>query len=132
MKRIEIAPKEVYNELRAMQDRERTRLITEALEGQDLTPVQRKRLTIEVEFSTRFENGELTPVDADGDVLRDPHGWPVDATDYIRETAKSLLSTSQEAPQAKAPVSGEELFHAMRGAKSDAERQQIYKAFKGG
>ena len=132
MKQIEINPKQAFAELQAMQAKERTRLINEALEGRELTPVQRKRLKIELEFSTRFENGELLPVDEDGTPLTDPHGWPLNARDYIKQTATALFTSSPGTPPAKAPTNGQELFDRMRTAKSEAERAAIYKAFKGG
>jgi hypothetical protein len=133
MKQIEINPKQAFVELKAMQAKELNRQISEALAGRELTPVQKRQLQMELEASTRFEGGAMLPIDDDGQVLRDPHGHEISIVDFIKTTAQTLLGLSPQAqPQAKAPVSGEELFHAMRGAKSDAERQQIYKAFKGG
>ena len=130
MKQIEINPKAAFAELQAMQAKERNRLINEALQGQELTPVQRKRLAIELEFSTKFENGEMVAVDETGEPLRDEHGWSVDAKDFIKQTATSLFTSSPEEPQAKAPASGQELFDRMRAAKTDAERKQIYQAYQ--
>jgi len=113
-----------------MQAKERTRLINEALEGRELTPVQRKRLKIELEFSTKFVDGELVALDEDGEPVRDPHGWPVPVREFIKQTATSLFTSSPEEPQAKAPGSGQELFDRMRAAKTDAERKQIYQAYQ--
>jgi len=129
---IEISPKELYNELNVMRERERTRLINESLQGRKLTNVQRRQLEMELEGSTRFMDGELTAVNEEGDILRDPHGWPVSVQQHIRQTAKTLLGVEPQAPQQPlTPTNGEELFHAMKGAKTDAERQEIYKSFKG-
>jgi hypothetical protein len=131
MRQIEINPKEAFAELQAMQQRERSRLMSEALSGHTLTPVQKRQLQMELEASTRFEGGEMLPIDEYGQVLRDPHGHEISIVDFIKATAKTLLGVEPDAPpQVKAPASGEELFHAMRGAKSDAERQQIYKAYQ--
>jgi len=132
MKQIEINPKQAFSELQALQQKERTRLINEALQGQTLTPVQRKRLAIEVEFSTQFEDGELIATDEDGSPLRDPHGWPVPVREFIKQTAAALFTSSPEAPQAKAPTNGTEVFYAMKAAKTEAERAAIFKAFKEG
>lgn len=74
MGQMEINPKELYNELKAMREREFNRQISEALAGRKLTPVERKQLTLEIEASTRFENGELLAVDESGTPLTDPHG----------------------------------------------------------
>jgi len=133
MKRIEIDPKAAFLELRVMQDRERNRLIDEALAGRALTPVQRRQLQMELEASTRFEGGEMLPIDEDEQILRDPHGHKIPIKDYIISTASTLLGVEPQAqPQVKPPATSEELFHQMRAAKNDAERQQIYKAYKGG
>ena len=130
---IEISPKELYNELKAMQEKERTRLINESLQGRKLTNVQRRQLEMELEGSTRFMDGELTAVNEEGDILRDPHGWPVSVQQHIRQTAKTLLGVEPQAqPQDKAPADGQELFNRMKAAQSDEERVKLYAAYKGG
>ncbi len=130
---IEISPKELYNELKAMQEKERTRLINESLQGRKLTNVQRRQLEMELEGSTRFMDGELTAVNEEGDILRDPHGWPVSVQQHIRQTAKTLLGVEPQAqPQDKAPADGQELFDRMKAAQSDEERVKLYAAYKGG
>ena len=132
MGQMEINPKELFNELSAMREKERNRQITEALKGRELTPVQRRQLEMELEGSTRFMDGELTATDSDGNPLHDDHGWPVSVQQHIRQTAKTLLGVEPQAPQQPlTPTNGEELFHAMKGAKTDAERQEIYKLYKG-
>ena len=129
---IEISPKELYNELNVMRERERNRLINEALAGRMLTPVERKQLTLEIEASTRFEAGELIAVNEEGDILRDPHGWPTPIKDHIRQTAKTLLGVEPPAPpQPKAPADGQELFNRMKAAQSNEERVKLYAAYKG-
>jgi len=130
---IEISPKELYNELKAMQEKERTRLINESLQGRKLTNVQRRQLEMELEGSTRFMDGELTAVNEEGDILRDPHGWPVSVQQHIRQTAKTLLGVEPQAqPQDKAPADGQELFDRMKAAQTDEERVKLYAAYKGG
>jgi len=130
---IEISPKELYNELNVMRERERTRLINESLQGRKLTNVQRRQLEMELEGSTRFMDGELTAVNEEGDILRDPHGWPVSVQQHIRQTAKTLLGVEPQAqPQDKAPADGQELFNRMKAAQSDEERVKLYAAYKGG
>jgi len=132
MGQIEINPKQAFLELQKMQEKERTRLINESLQGRKLTNVQRRQLEMELEGSTRFMDGELTATDSDGNPLHDDHGWPVSVQQHIRQTAKTLLGVEPQAPQQPlTPTNGEELFHAMKGAKTDAERQEIYKSFKG-
>ena len=131
MKRIEIDPKQAFAELQAMQAKERTRLINEALEGRELTPVQRRQLQMELEASTRFEGGEMLPIDEDEQILRDPHGHKIPIKDYIISTASTLLGVEPQAqPQLKVPVSGEELYHAMRAASTDEEMAAIFKAYQ--
>ncbi len=130
---IEISPKELYNELNVMRERERTRLINESLQGRKLTNVQRRQLEMELEGSTRFMDGELTAVNEEGDILRDPHGWPVSVQQHIRQTAKTLLGVEPQAqPQDKAPADGQELFDRMKAAQTDEERVKLYAAYKGG
>jgi len=130
---IEISPKELYNELNVMRERERTRLINESLQGRKLTNVQRRQLEMELEGSTRFMDGELTAVNEEGDILRDPHGWPVSVQQHIRQTAKTLLGVEPQAqPQDKAPADGQELFNRMKAAQTDEERVKLYAAYKGG
>ena len=130
---IEISPKELYNELKAMQEKERNRLISDALEGHELTNVQRRQLELEIEASTRFKDGELLPVDADGSPLTDPHGWPTPIQQHIRQTAKTLLGVEPPAlQQPKPPASGDELFNQMKAAQSNEERVKLYAAYKGG
>jgi hypothetical protein len=124
---------EIYNELKRMQERERNRLISDALEGHELTNVQRRQLELEIEASTRFKDGELLPVDADGSPLTDPHGWPTPIQQHIRQTAKTLLGVEPQAqPQDKAPADGQELFDRMKAAQTDEERVKLYAAYKGG
>jgi len=130
---MEINPKELFNELNAMRERERDRLINEALAGRRLTPVERKQLTLEIEASTRFEAGELLAVDESGTPLTDPHGWPVPVQAHIRQTARTLLGVEPQAqPQDKAPADGQELFDRMKAAQTDEERVKLYAAYKGG
>ena len=133
MGQMEINPKELFNELNAMRERERTRLINESLQGRKLTNVQRRQLEMELEGSTRFMDGELTAVNEEGDILRDPHGWPVSVQQHIRQTAKTLLGVEPQAqPQDKAPADGQELFDRMKAAQTDEERVKLYAAYKGG
>ena len=133
MKRIEIDPKAAFLELRVMQDRERKRLIDEALAGRALAPVQRRQLQMELEASTRFEGGAMLPIDDDGQVLRDPHGHEIPIKDFIKTTAKTLLGVEPQAqPQVKAPANGQELFDKMKAAGSNEERVKLYRAYKGG
>ena len=130
---IEISPKELYNELNVMRERERTRLINESLAGRKLTNVQRRQLEMELEGSTRFENGELLAVDESGTPLTDPHGWPTPIQQHIRQTAKTLLGVEPPAlQQPKPPASGDELFNQMKAAQSNEERVKLYAAYKGG
>jgi len=132
MGQMEINPKQTFLELQKMQEKERNRLIDSALAGRKLTPGERMSLYLEVENSSRFVDGELIPTDSDGTPLTDPHGWPTPIQQHIRQTAKTLLGVEPPAlQQPKTPANWDELFHAMRGAKSDAERQEIYKSFKG-
>ena len=129
---IEISPKELYNELNVMRERERTRLINESLQGRKLTNVQRRQLEMELEGSTRFENGELLAVDESGTPLTDPHGWPTPIQQHIRQTAKTLLGVEPPAlQQPKPPASGDELFNQMKAAQSNEERVKLYAAYKG-
>jgi len=133
MGQMEINPKELFNELNAMRERERTRLINESLQGRKLTNVQRRQLEMELEGSTRFMDGELTAVNEEGDILRDPHGWPTPILQHIRQTAKTLLGVEPKAqPQDKAPADGQELFDRMKAAQTDEERVKLYAAYKGG
>ncbi len=133
MGQIEINPKQAFFELQKMQEKERTRLINESLQGRKLTNVQRRQLEMELEGSTRFMDGELTAVNEEGDILRDPHGWPVSVQQHIRQTAKTLLGVEPQAqPQDKAPADGQELFDRMKAAQSDEERVKLYAAYKGG
>ena len=133
MGQMEINPKELFNELNAMRERERDRLINEALAGRRLTPVERKQLTLEIEASTRFEAGELLAVDESGTPLTDPHGWPTPIQQHIRQTAKTLLGVEPPAlQQPKPPASGDELFNQMKAAQSNEERVKLYAAYKGG
>lgn len=131
MSEIEISPKEVYGELKAMQQKELDRQIDAALQGRELTRFQRRQLQLELETSTRFENGELLAVDDSGFPLTDPHGWNLPVQDHIRQTAETLfdLTTAAE-PQVKAPQSPDELFAAMRAAATPAERLKLTQAFK--
>ena len=133
MGQIEINPKQAFLELQKMQEKERTRLINESLQGRKLTNVQRRQLEMELEGSTRFMDGELTAVNEEGDILRDPHGWPVSVQQHIRQTAKTLLGVEPQAqPQDKAPADGQELFDRMKAAQTDEERVKLYAAYKGG
>ena len=133
MGQMEINPKELFNELSAMREKERNRQITEALKGRELTPVQRRQLEMELEGSTRFEAGELLAVDESGAPLTDPHGWPVPVQAHIRQTARTLLGVEPKAqPQDKAPADGQELFDRMKAAQTDEERVKLYAAYKGG
>ncbi len=78
-------------------------------------------------------DGELTAVNEEGDILRDPHGWPVSVQQHIRQTAKTLLGVEPPAlQQPKPPASGDELFNQMKAAQSDEERVKLYAAYKGG
>lgn len=132
MGQMEINPKELYNELKAMQEREFNRQISEALAGRKLTPVERKQLTLEIEASTRFENGELLAVDEFSSPLHDDHGWPVSVQQHIRQTAKTLLGVT-EAPQAQAakPANPDEYFKMMKAATTPEERLAISRAYTG-
>ena len=132
MGQMEINPKELFNELSAMREKERNRQITEALKGRELTPVQRRQLEMELEGSTRFEAGELLAVDESGTPLTDPHGWPTPIQQHIRQTAKTLLGVEPPAlQQPKPPASGDELFNQMKAAQSNEERVKLYAAYKG-
>ena len=133
MGQIEINPKQAFLELQKMQEKERTRLINESLQGRKLTNVQRRQLEMELEGSTRFMDGELTATDSDGNPLHDDHGWPVSVQQHIRQTAKTLLGVEPQAqPQDKAPADGQELFDRMKAAQTDEERVKLYAAYKGG
>ena len=133
MGQIEINPKQAFFELQKMQEKERTRLINESLQGRKLTNVQRRQLEMELEGSTRFMDGELMATDSDGTPLTDPHGWPTPIQQHIRQTAKTLLGVEPQAqPQDKAPADGQELFDRMKAAQTDEERVKLYAAYKGG
>ena len=130
---IEISPKELYNELNVMRERERTRLINESLQGRKLTVAQRRQLEMELEGSTRFMDGELTATDSDGNPLHDDHGWPTPIQQHIRQTAKTLLGVEPQAPQAQAakPANPDEYFKMMKAATTPEQRIAISKAYTG-
>lgn len=127
---IEISPKAVYSELKAMQQKERSRLIAEALEGRELSRVQRRQLEIELENNTRFVEGELTPIDDSGAVLRDDHGWPVSIMDFIKSTAEIMFKQSTPAAQAPQQMTADEFYTAMKGAGTPEERILIAKSYR--
>ncbi len=122
--------KNELHELRIMQEKERQRQIDAALSGQELTRVQRRQLELELETSTRFENGELLAVDADGNSLTDPHGWPLPVKDHIQQTASTLLKLTPATPQVKPPATADELFWSLRAAKTPEEQRALHQAFK--
>lgn len=123
--------KNELHELRIMQDRERNRLIRDAMQGQELTPVQQKQLQLELEHTTVFVNGDLIATDEEGQPLRDQHGWETPISDHIKSTAKALFNLSpQTTPQVKAPATADELFWRLREAKTTEEQQALHKAFK--
>lgn len=130
MTQIEISPKAVYSELKAMQQRELDRQIDTALQGRELTRFQRRQLQLELETSTRFENGELVAVDGSGFPLTDPHGWNLPVQDHIKQAAAALFDLTAAEPQAKAPQSPDELFAAMKAASTPAERLKLTEAYK--
>lgn len=128
---IEISPKEVYSELKAMQQRELDRQIDAALQGRELTRFQRRQLQLELETSTRFENGELLTIDGSGFPLTDPHGWNLPVQDHIRQTAETLFDlTTVAEPQVKAPQSPDEFFQQMKAAGTAEERILIAKNYR--
>jgi len=89
---------------------------------------QRRKLKIELHGNLKFENNQLVPY-ADGTPVYDAHGWPLTAEQFVKNLANDLFKVTET--EVTAPASGEELFHAMKGAKTDAERQEIYKLYKG-
>lgn len=130
MAQIEINPKQTFAELKIMQERERSRLITEALAGRELSRVQRRQLEIELENNTRFVEGELTPIDDSGAVLRDDHGWPVSTMDFIKNTAANMFKQSTPAAQAPQQMTADEFFQQMKAAKTNEERILIAKSYR--
>lgn len=130
MAEIEICPKQIYSELLALQARERGRLISEALQGHELTRVQRRQLEIELETSTRFENGELVAVDGSGFPLTDPHGWPVSIMDFIKNIAATMFKQSTPAAQAPQQMTADEFYTAMKAAGTAEERILIAKSYR--
>jgi hypothetical protein len=121
---------EIYNELKRMQEKERQRQIDAALQGHELTPVQMRQLSIEIANNTTFRDGELLAVDSDGSPLTDPHGWPLPVRDHIRQTASTLLKLTPATPLVKPPANADELFWALRNAKTEEERDNIQTAFR--
>lgn len=130
MAEIEIDPKQIYSELLALQARERGRLISEALQGHELTRVQRRQLEIELENSTRFVEGVLIPIDDGGAVLRDDHGWPVSIMDFIKNTAATMFKQSTPAAQAPQQMTADEFYTAMKAAGTAEERIKLTEAYK--
>jgi len=113
---------EEYSEYQQLKGAALDKLLTE------YNDVQRTKLKFQLHGNLKFENNQLVPY-ADGTPVYDAHGWPLTAEQFVKNLANDLFKVTET--EVTAPASGEELFHAMRGAKSDAERQEIYKSFKG-
>jgi len=89
---------------------------------------QRRKLKIELHGNLKFENNQLVPY-SDGDPVRDAHGWPVTAEQYVKDLADDLFRVTEPEPQA--PKDGQELFNRMKAAQTDEERVKLYAAYKG-
>ena len=113
---------EEYSEYQQLKGAALDRLLTE------YDDVQRTKLKFQLHGNLKFENNQLVPY-ADGTPVYDAHGWPLTAEQFVKNLANDLFKVTET--EVTAPASGEELFHAMKGAKTDAERQEIYKLYKG-
>ncbi len=113
---------EEYSEYQQLKGAALDKLLTE------YNDVQRTKLKFQLHGNLKFENNQLVPY-ADGTPVYDAHGWPLTAEQFVKNLANDLFKVTET--EVTAPASGEELFHAMKGAKTDAERQEIYKLYKG-
>ena len=113
---------EEYSEYQQLKGAALDKLLTE------YNDVQRTKLKFQLHGNLKFENNQLVPY-VDGAPVHDAHGWPVTADQYVKDLANDLFKVTE--PEVKPPASGDELFNQMKGAKSDAERQEIYKLYKG-